>query len=176
MEEKEVLIARVKELAHRSSSKGFITHTEFLSLSEQNCFFNFLMESHIDPKKKMCFDSSFFLDGGHEDSDRKMIFFIPTFIEEKEIIEEEIESCISCLHIYPKNIKFADNLNHRDYLGALMKLGYERDQYGDILTDGTDGYIFINKQISSFVIDEIKKVKHTVVEVEEISLKDCPFK
>ena len=176
MEEIDVLIARVKELAHRSSSKGYITHTDFLSLSEQNYFFNFLMESHIDPKKKKYLDADFILDGGHEDSDRKMIFFIPSFLNDKEVLDEEITSCISCVHIYPKNIKFADNLNHRDYLGALMKLGYERDQYGDILTEGLDGYVFINRQISSFVKDEIKKVKHTVVDVEEIPLKDCPFK
>ena len=177
MEEKDVLIARVKELAYRASSKGFLTHTDFLSLSEQNYFFSFLMESHIDPKKSTYLDSKFVLFGGHEESDRKMIFFLPFYLkEQEELLNEEYSNVISCLHIYPKNEKFADILNHRDYLGALMRLGYERNQFGDILTDGTNGYLFLSKQISPYVKEELGKIKHTVVDIEEIDIDKCPFK
>ena len=39
--------------------------------------------------------------------------------------------------------KFAEELSHRDYLGALMNLGIERHLIGDILIDGSYAYNFL---------------------------------
>lgn len=176
MENKELISARAKELAYRTSSQGYLSHTDFLSLSEQNEFFLFLKEEHINPEQGMLLGVRFRMYGGHAESDRKMIFFLPYYMSEEEFVNLQDEGdTISCLHVYPKNKKFADMLTHRDYLGALMKLGYERDQFGDILSDGVDGYVFMNKQVSSFVKDELIKIKHTTVENVEISPRECPF-
>lgn len=176
MENKDLIYARAKELAFRASSQATLSHTDFLSLSEQNEFFSFLKNEHINPDTGRFLGARFCLYGGHEESDRKMIFFLPFYLEEEEFRQlQDDGDTISCLHIYPKNRRFSDVLTHRDYLGALMKLGYERDQFGDILSDGTDGYVFVNKQISRYVKEELVKIKHTTVEVDIILPKDCPF-
>ena len=38
--------------------------------------------------------------------------------------------------------KFADNFSHRDFLGAIMNLGIEREVVGDIAIKGKKAYIF----------------------------------
>lgn len=177
MEDKDILIARVKELSQRAINQSFLTHTNFLSLSEQNIFFQYLKENGLYQANERMGDVSYALYGGHEESDRKVLFFLPYYLDKAKFLEEEKNgNTITCLHIYPKNRKFSDILTHRDYLGALMHLGYEREEYGDILTDGTDGYLFVLKTIAPFLKEELTKIKHTVVDVEEVSPLLCPFK
>lgn len=176
MDEVSLFKARVKELSYRASSSGYITHTEFLSLSEQNIFYDYLKEEHIDYRKKQLSSSAFVFDGGHEEDDRKMIFFLPSYITEDEFHQKHLdEDYISCLEITPKVIKFAETLTHRDYLGALMNLGFMRNRFGDILTDGTVAYLFCAREIKDQVIENLGKVRHTAVDVKEIKLSECPF-
>lgn len=176
MDDKDLLLARVRELSYLASSNGYLTHTAFLSLSEQNVFFSFLRESHIDPNQGEYQGSRFLLYGGTEEADRKMLFFLPYYLSDEAFFSQESDQIISCLKIVPKNEKFADRLTHRHYLGALMKLGYERDMYGDILTDGTTGYVFLSSSIASYVKDEIIKVRHTVVDGTLIPCRECQFR
>ena len=49
---------------------------------------------------------------------------------------------ISVLRIEPLINKFAEELGHRDYLGAVMNLGMERDVIGDILIRDKSAYMF----------------------------------
>lgn len=177
MEEIDILRGRIHDLSQRASKDSYLTHTEFLSLSEQALFYKILKEEHVSLLEKKYAGVSYFLFGGHEDDDRKIIFFLPYYQKEEEIKNQIMDGeIISVIHIYPKNIKFADVLTHRDYLGALMHLGINRNQFGDILTDGTNGYIFIMSSFASLIKEELIKVKHTSVNVEVIKPKDCPFK
>lgn len=177
MEEIDVLRGRIKDLSARASSESYLTHTDFLSLSEQALFFQILKEEHISHLSKKYGGVRFVLYGGHEDHDRKLIYFLPYYLTEEEMLEKEGEGeTFSLLHVYPKNRHFADVLTHRDYLGALMHLGIKREMFGDILTDGMDGYIFILNGVVSSVREELTKIKHTTVECEILKPKDCPFK
>ena len=71
--------------------------------------------------QSVCFSTYRFY-GGYEDSERKMLGLY---------FYDEIEA----FPISPLQITFrkADKLTHRDFLGALMSLGIERDTIGDIL-------------------------------------------
>jgi RNA-binding protein YlmH len=57
--------------------------------------------------------------------------------------------------------KFADELNHRDFLGALMNLGIRRETLGDIVINGHTGYIFSTEKMADYIVDNLNKVKHT---------------
>jgi RNA-binding protein YlmH len=65
---------------------------------------------------------------------------------------------------YPK---FAEKLTHRDVLGALMHLGIERNRLGDILCLEDDYYIFCDEDIFPFIMAELNKIRHTMVELSE---------
>ena len=174
MEEEDLLIARFHELSRRSYERNYITSTEFLSLSEQNVFYDLLRKENV-PLQKGTYQGSYFACfGGHAESDRKILAFSPNpWTEEgKETFEN---ASLACIRLVPKSIKYADQLTHRDYLGALMHLGYERKNFGDILTDGTTGYLFLLNRVAEDVAGNLQKIKHTPVSCEILHTKECPF-
>ena len=69
----------------------------------------------------------YILFGGCDGTERN----IARFGNSEELGYEE-DFPIVCLEILPKSEKFAEPLCHRDFLGALMNLGIERKNIGDI--------------------------------------------
>lgn len=65
--------------------------------------------------------------GGYDNAERQMVAFHP------DALAFTWEYPIDCLKIEPKAIKFSEDLTHRDYLGALLNLGVDRNVLGDIL-------------------------------------------
>jgi RNA-binding protein YlmH len=60
--------------------------------------------------------------------------------------------------------KFSEELNHRDFLGAVMNLGIERTILGDILVkDSKRAYIFCQDTIADYIMDNLTRIKHTNV-------------
>ena len=90
------------------------------------------------------------LDGGHADAERR----IAVFGEGGEIV---------CLEISPLSEKFAGEVSHRDFLGALMGLGLRRETMGDIVLVGKTGYLFCLKGVAEFIESELHEVGRTRV-------------
>lgn len=62
-----------------------------------------------------------------------------------------------------------DGLTHRDFLGALMGLGVNRDTIGDILLEEGRCVLFVRKEISDFITSQLDKVGRAGVRFEEPS-------
>ena len=61
------------------------------------------------------------------------------------------------------NQKFAQDLSHRDVLGALMHLGIERALIGDILFQEKEILVFCHEKIATYLVQELSKIKRTQV-------------
>lgn len=61
----------------------------------------------------------------------------------------------------------AYSLTHRDFLGAVIALGIERDKIGDILIEKGRAVMFISREIAPFVKEQLTKVGRVGVIVEE---------
>ena len=96
--------------------------------------------------------------GGSESSERQIIRF-----GSPEIFGYDDSFPISILKIAPLTPKFAQELEHRDYLGAIMNLGIERSLIGDILIKEKDAYIYCMNHIAEFITDNLTTVKHNHV-------------
>ncbi len=70
---------------------------------------------------------------------------------------------IECLKISPLNARFSDHPGHRDYLGALMNLGIERDRIGDILVRGDTAFVFVLRAMAGTIAADLTSVRHTTV-------------
>lgn len=68
------------------------------------------------------------------------------------------------------NHKFG-SIGHRDVLGAVLGLGIKRECIGDILVDDCI-YIFIIKEMSIYIIDNLLKIGNVYVNVEMSSIDD----
>ncbi len=62
-------------------------------------------------------------------------------------------ACLSCI-INNNYIK----LTHRDVFGALMNLGIRKEQFGDVIVDDKQVFIFVDEDIARFVIDNLVKI------------------
>ena len=178
MEKEGYLRSQILEKARKVSLIDTLLYTKFLTLSEQNDFFKVLKNEGISSLENSIYGTPYFLYGGYEDSDRKLIFFLPSYLTNNELIDDinNNGNIITCLKIEPKNIKFSDSFTHRDILGALMNLGYAREEFGDILTDGTICYLFLLKEISTEIVSSLTKIKRTDVVIKEIKPSECLYR
>ncbi len=164
--DKEELILRKRflELAHTADKRGISTFSDFLNLNEQSIF---LYLKHELPKIK------YFSFGGYEDAERKMLCFCHDFQLKSN---DDINYPISVVKIEPLNQKFSDKLTHRDFLGAVLNLGIDRNKTGDILIQDNIGYIFTTDSIGQFIKEHLIKVKHTTVETSILEQKKFTYK
>ncbi len=143
---------RFRDLAEKSYNQGIYTFTNFLGLSEQDVFW----------KNEGSFrHAGVTINGGLEDATRVVIRF-----GSEEELGYDVPFPIVCIHIRPLQQKFADNLSHRDFLGALMNLGIDRSTIGDIKVGEKEAYLFCLESIAAFICEHLEQIKHTHVKCE----------
>lgn len=95
--------------------------------------------------------------GIFEESERRMVCFNNIY---------EIPFPILILEI--KNKSNFSRLEHKDYLGAIMSLGIERDKLGDLVLIENSCYIPVVEDISSYIISNLSKIGRSPVEIKII--------
>lgn len=165
MAERDFLKNRIKELDMLAYGRDIIKNTDFLDVREQSVYL--CMKNELSARS--------FLYGGHEDADRRMAIFLPSYMD-PEYPEAAAESCLSLIEAKPLSERFSDELSHRDFLGAIMNLGVERSKIGDILTDGTRAFIFVCADIAPFLCEELRRVKHTSIYCERVAISACDIR
>lgn len=159
---------RLIELSKNSFHRGIITYSDFLNLNELNIL-------HSIPKDKLY--TSYVTFGGYDTAERQMAAFLPDALYLREIQETGVypDFPFSVLCIEPLHDKYAEVLSHRDYLGAVLNLGIGRSKLGDILVDGKKTLLFIQTGLSTFLMDELTRVRHTTVKLQEESLSQFQY-
>ena len=160
MDEKELLISKIRDLDKISYDRDITKCTGFLTMNEQSLYLDMVRDLN-------CRNS--FLYGGHEDADRAMLIFPASYADK----ENAAGTLMSCIRVLPVDARFADDLNHRDFLGALMNLGIERYCLGDILVNESTAYIYCIAEMTDFIIENLTKVKHTDVKCDKVGLDEC---
>jgi len=146
------LINRLSELASRSFNGNRYTYTNFLTEAEVSEFFK--IKKDLDFAGPMLF-------GGNDYCERKLIRF-----GNPEEFGYEEPLPIAALTISPLNEKFSDDLTHRDFLGALMNLGIEREMLGDIFINSNRGILYCIESMADYITENLTRVKHTTVIVK----------
>ncbi len=102
--------------------------------------------------------------GGYPDSERKILglFF----------------DCVNLIDFPVSAIQFkfrpCDKLTHRDFLGAMMSLGVERDTIGDILVEDGRAVVFVKSELSDYFKTQLTKIGRVGVSVSDAILSDLP--
>ena len=148
-----LLEKRLKELNENSQKNGTFYFTDFLSQAEVSEVMRLFSKNEVT------------LFGGAEGTERMMARF-----GDPEAFGYDIPFPIVLLRICPLQSKFADVLTHRDFLGALMNLGIERDVIGDIVVREHTAYVFVEEKIAAHIENELTRVKHTPVDCSIIDV------
>lgn len=144
-------IRRLTDLAAQAERTFSFTYTGFVSEAEY--------AQYLAVRAQLPCGSTAF--GGHEDAERVML----RFGDAAQFGYDE-PFPIVCVHIAPAQEKFADSLSHRDFLGAVMHLGIERSEIGDILVHEKHAYLFCREPMSAYICHNIDRIKHTTVRCE----------
>ena len=152
LNEEEWIKKKLLDSATKSYKSNQFIFSDFLGMAELDVFYRNINEFKYVGYKVY---------GGVEGCERCMVRF--GSVEE---LGYEQDFPIMCVMVKPLVKKFADELSHRDYLGALMNLGIERCIIGDIIIRDKIAYIFCVDRMAQFIIDNFDKVKHTHIKCE----------
>ncbi len=149
MNEQDLCKKRLMDLSRQADRKGIALFSDFLNLDEQNTYHNAIGQFATQTETF----------GGYDGAERQMVAFLP------DALYYEWKYPICCLHILPKNPKFAENLTHRDVLGAVMHLGIERGTCGDIICQKERTTLFCVDSIAPYIAENLTLIRHTPVNV-----------
>ena len=141
MTEDELFISTVDDKADECERKAVLTCTDFLDLRKQS-----LASVYLKKRK----DVRWQFYGGYEDAERKIIVFLPFYIENfSDYIKDNADE--APLRIFRADKDGFSTLSHRDYLGALTGLGIKREKLGDIIVDEKGCFFFAKPSVSKFI-------------------------
>ena len=88
MEEKtkDFLAGRIRDLATRAYMNGFVTHTDFLSVSELAMFYQILASEGVSSNVHQYCGASYVVYGGTDDAERAMVCFLPDYMDEETFL------------------------------------------------------------------------------------------
>ena len=178
MDQDEKLRRHLLDLAALAEKRYNPTNSGFLNLAEQDLFCR--LQPEFAPVRSA-------LTGGFSQAERKIALFWPDdsvlagFVPEADVnpdfsgLAKAVEAAapISVLLIAPVNLRFAEELTHRDYLGAILNLGIDRSLTGDILVKDHLAYVFCLENMKELLIRDLTRVRNTSVTVSEVS-RDIP--
>ena len=106
--------------------------------------------------------------GGYPEAERKMLVFLPDYLEESALMEED--SPVVCLRC---TFYLEDSLSHRDFLGALMGAGIGRETVGDICADKGSCDFFVTAEIAPYILQNFTSAGRTRVHIRQIPLTEA---
>lgn len=106
--------------------------------------------------------------GGYEEAERKMLVYLPDYLEEDSLFQED--SPVVCLRAsyYEK-----DELTHRDFLGSLMGAGIGRETVGDICVGKGSCDFFVTAEMAPYILQNFISAGRTKLHLQQISLSDA---
>lgn len=130
--------------------------TVFLTPAEQD-----LARHHLSHAADLCFW------GGHEQAERRQLLIGADTHEATDIV---------CLHAVLSRHDVP--LKHPQVLGALMSLGIDRSQTGDILCTDSDVRIFVRSHLAEFIMAELHQAGRVKLkwQIETDPIIDTPLR
>ena len=153
--EDRLLLAKVWDKISAGQRKNIPAHTCFLSPRELELtryLFGTLEGLH-----------SF---GGFRDAERRMLVYLPDYLEESALWEEA--SPVVCLRA---EFYHGDSPSHRDFLGALMGAGIARETLGDICVGKESCDFFVTEEIAPYILQNFTSAGRTHLRLSRVPLE-----
>ena len=153
--EDKVLLAKVWDKINAGIRKNIPANSCFLSLREQEM-------------TRYLFGSvpGLMLFGGYGDAERKMLVYLPDYLEESSLYDDSPLVCLRAIFFE------GDSPSHRDFLGALMGAGIARETVGDICVGKGSCDFFVTEEIAPYILQNFTGVGRTRLHLAQIPLSD----
>ena len=155
--EHEALLRRAEDLLLRCERSGGAVAGVFLTPAEQAA-----LEQHF----KYRTDCRMIFFGGLPDSERRVPFFLPDWMDETAF---EPADYLRALRI----TAYYGTPGHRDYLGALLARGVRREWVGDLLISGQNAWVFCLPTVAEELAG-LEQVGRVNVKAETVPIGEVP--
>ena len=155
--EDKMLLAKVWDKINAGMQRSIPANTAFLSPREQE------MARYLFGQQE---GLSFF--GGYADSERKMLVYLPEYLDEEYLSGED--SPVVCLRA---TFYEGDTPTHRDFLGSLMGSGISRECVGDICVGENTFDFFVTDEIAPYLLQNFTSAGRVKVRLSAIALSDA---
>lgn len=161
-EDDRLLVSKLLDKIEFVQKKNTIENTDFLDMHQK---------STLEKVLKTLNYKNYVIYGGYENSERAVIIIYPEKLE--AVFENnnfDYNNIVQTIRIILPN-EMRGKYSHRDYLGAIIKVGVKREKVGDILTsiDGAD--IIVNKEISKYLetsLAELTRFSKSNINIQKI--------
>ena len=162
--EEKLILSKVLDKIEFCSVRNQVQVTDFLDLAQQQLITKFLQLQK---------ETNYIFFGGFEEAERKVAIFYPSKLEDLIQTQKlDFGEWIKAIRLTLPN-ENKGKYEHKNYLGALMKLGIKREKVGDILVDENGADIIIHKDILNFLQTNLLELtRFQKSTLEEISLKN----
>ena len=105
--------------------------------------------------------------GGYTDAERKMLIYLPEYMDEAMLLEED--SPVVCLRA---SYHPSEAPTHRDFLGALMGSGIARESVGDICVGSGSCDLFVTEEIAPYLQQSLLNAGRAKLHIAKIPLTE----
>ena len=153
-DEMKLLVRRAIDKKDIAEERYCVTATGFLNEREQDVLIKELARTQ---------GARHVFVGGYPEAERRILAFVPEYLE---LDEGELIGAVLCT--YYKDYE----LTHRDFLGALMGLGIERETVGDILVDKSShkAFVIAKREMLPFILTNLTSAGRAALKTEETPL------
>ncbi|MDB4866852.1 MAG: RNA-binding protein [Cohnella sp.] len=155
--DEKVFVDRAWEWVNRAAERHETIRTDFLDPRQAHILYTL---AHRHP------DAAVRLDGGNPDAERKRAIIAPDY----RPLESE-DKGIAVLDIVSDDRRVSE-LDHGDYLGALLGLGIKRDKIGDLHVREDGCHVLITEEIGDFLVGHMRQAQRVDVSVTVLPLSE----
>ncbi len=160
--EERLLLARTLDKLDAARLRSIPGCTPFLSPSQR---------AAVEALLNVCPPAGHLFFGGYEGAERTVCAFLPDWLEEEDYLAGEDCPIRALRCTYPQDAP----LTHRDFLGAILGLGLDREKVGDLLLSPGSCDILVLQEVEPLLLRELSAAGRTPLKCRSIPLSAiCP--
>ena len=167
--EERLLASKIIDKIEECKNKNRITNTDFLDMYERS-----IAEKIVSELKA---NTVFF--GGFDGAERTILITYPEKITE-EIVENMYSKLVKAVKIVLPDELYGKYV-HKNYLGAVMKLGIKREKVGDIKVSKEGADIIVQSDMAEYISNQLadltrfSKSSIEIIDIDEIRNAETQF-
>ena len=168
-DEDRFLVARLLDKIEFVAKRNSVEYTDFLDIRQSKMLEKVMKELKLN---------NYLLYGGYSEAERNVLVIFPAKLE--DVFKQgqfDYNSIVEVIRIkLPNELK--GMYSHRDYLGAVIKIGMKREKVGDIITNNNGADLIVLKESAKYILEELKgltrfsKSDFEEVKIEELNIAE----
>lgn len=168
-EEDRLLVSRLLDKIEFVEKRNTVENTDFLDMRQRQLLEKLLMEIKFN---------NYIAYGGYKTAERTSIVIYPDKLE--DIFKNDLFDYNTIFSVIKINLpnELKGMYSHRNYLGAVIKIGIKREKVGDIITSKDGAELIVLKENEKYLLNGLKdltrfsKAEFETIKINELKIEE----